>query len=336
MSETKINKLENSEVELTGEISFEELAKFRPQVLKSLGENAEVDGFRKGHVPEKVLIEKIGEDKILLEMAELAIEKFYPATILENKIDAIGRPMISITKLAVGNPLCFTIKTAVMPEIKLPDYKKIAKAEASKKEEEIIVTDKDVDEVIEELRKMRGTKEGEEVILPLLDDEFAKSLGNFASLEELKAKVKENTTEERKARAKEKKRLTIMDQIIDQAEMKLPRVLIESELDKMLHEMKGQVAQMGLNFEDYLKHLKKTEEELVKSWEEQAAKRVKFGLILTQVAQTEKISASEEDINHETDHLLEHYKDVDRERAKEYVSEMLSNEKVLQFLEGQN
>ena len=57
----------------------------------------------------------------------MALSEYYPKILEENKIDAISRPEISITKLARKNPLGFKIKTATMPEMKLPDYKQIAK-----------------------------------------------------------------------------------------------------------------------------------------------------------------------------------------------------------------
>ena len=133
--DVKIEKLKNSEVEITGAIPFEELEKHRAESMKRLGENISVDGFRKGHVPEKVIVEKVGEMSILNEMAEKALQASYLDILLINKIDAVTSPEITITKLAPNNPLEFKIKVAVMPEIKLPDYKKIALKENSKKEE---------------------------------------------------------------------------------------------------------------------------------------------------------------------------------------------------------
>ena len=76
----------------------------------------------------------------------MALNEHYPKIIEEEKIDAISRPEISITKLARKNPLGFKIKTAVLPEIKLPDYKNIAKDILSKltdEEKNIVVTDED-------------------------------------------------------------------------------------------------------------------------------------------------------------------------------------------------
>src|SRR3989344_8607248 len=132
---TEIKKIEKSRVEITGVISIEEFEKFRNQALKNINDEVIIDGFRKGKVPENILISKVGEMTILEEMAELAISSAYPKILMDEKIDAIGRPEISITKLASGNTLEYKIVTAVVPEVKLADYKKISKEEKNKKEE---------------------------------------------------------------------------------------------------------------------------------------------------------------------------------------------------------
>src|SRR3989338_3577779 len=123
----KVNKLPKSEVEIEGELPVEIFESYFAPALKKLGGDLEVPGFRKGKAPENILLANLGEMKILEEMAALAFGEHYPKILEENKIEAIGRPEIAITKLARNNPLGFKIKTAVLPEVKLPDYKKIAK-----------------------------------------------------------------------------------------------------------------------------------------------------------------------------------------------------------------
>lgn len=338
MIEVKIKKLDNSEIEIEGEISAEELSSFRAGAIKELGKNVEIAGFRKGHVPEDILVKNIGEEKILFEMAEEALSQKYPEIVRDNKIDAIGHPEITITKIAVGNPLGFKIKTAVLPEVKIGDYKKIAKKVNSEKEESTEVTEKDVDDVITEIRQMRGKKQegSEEIELPELNDEFAKGLGNFESVEDLKNKIKENIAEDKKIKAKNKKRVEIMDKVIADSEIAVPEILIRSEQNKMLAEMRGQIEQAGLEFNKYLDHIKKTEEELKNEWKEEATKRVKFGLVLNKIATDEKIEVSHDDIHKRQDEILAQFKDLDPQRVHDYVEDMLRSEKVLQFLEELN
>ena len=129
----EVKSLENAEVEIKAEIPAEEFEQYRDQVVRRLSVNIEMPGFRKGNVPEKILVQKIGEMPILEEMAETAISHAYPKILMEHKIDAIGRPEVNITKIAKGSSLGFSIKTAVMPEVKLSDYKAAAREEMAKK-----------------------------------------------------------------------------------------------------------------------------------------------------------------------------------------------------------
>src|SRR3989344_4883710 len=154
-------KLPKSEVEIEGELSSELFEHYSAQALKRLGENLKLDGFRKGKIPENVLLSHIPEISILEEMANLALGEHYPKIIENEKIDAIGRPEISITKLARKNPLGFKIKTAVLPEIDLPDYKDIAKkiiSNITDAEKNIIVSDQDLENTIMDIRKSRAPK----------------------------------------------------------------------------------------------------------------------------------------------------------------------------------
>ena len=123
----KIEKLPNAEAQITGEITLSFLVSLRDEAIKNLAKGVKIDGFREGHIPQDLLVKKIGEMGILEEMAELALGKVYPEIIKEAKLSVIGKPEIAITKLAPSIPLEFKIKVYLEPEFDLPDYKKIAK-----------------------------------------------------------------------------------------------------------------------------------------------------------------------------------------------------------------
>lgn len=144
----------DAEATITGEIPYDEVAKHRSAALAALGKNIEIDGFRKGHVPEDVLVARIGEGTLLGEMAERTLAKVYPEAIRTHNIDAIGYPQIQITKLAPGNPLGFTATVAVMPTITLPDYKAIASA-LNKEKPSAEVTDDEVETQIKDIMRQK-------------------------------------------------------------------------------------------------------------------------------------------------------------------------------------
>jgi FKBP-type peptidyl-prolyl cis-trans isomerase (trigger factor) len=348
MSFTIINKqkLPNSEFEIEGEVKAETVAEFRAKALKSFSEEIKIDGFRPGHIPEKQLVDKLGEMTITEEAGRLALEHHYTEIITSLDIKAVGSPAVTITKVAPGEAFGFKIKTALMPEVKIGNYKKSASKIMAEKVE-VTVTDKEVDDSIEELRKQVAHDEHHannpddhdhnhgELELPELNEDFIKKFGDLKTVEEFKEKVKEGITADKTRKEKEKKRLKIMEEIIEDSKIEMPEMLIVSELEKMVAEMSSNISQMGLSIEDYLKHIGKTLEDIKKEWRPDAEKRAKTQLLLNKIAIEEKIEVSEDAIKKEVDALLNYYKDADRVRATIYVETIMLNEAVWKWLEEQ-
>lgn len=366
-------------------VDTEEFESYHAKAFAVVQQSVEVDGFRKGNAPENLVVKKYGDMVILEEMANLALRKAYVQAVDEHKINPISEPQVTITKIAKGNPLELTITVPVMPELTLPAYKKVAK-EVVNDGEKIEVSDKDIEDVLEELRKGRAKEhdhahhdhdhhdhdghdhtghEGhdhgahdhdhdhahgevkqevisnkeeadtkKEIVLPELNDEFAKSFGDsFTSLVDLKSKVAENLMLEKEQKLREKRRSAIMEKLVAETKADLPDVLVEGELNNMLHQMKADITRFGGTWEEYLVHTKKTEDEIKKDWIEDAHKRAMSQLILHKIAQAEKLTATEEEVEVELVRLLATVQDADEERAKAYLYQALTNDKVLKFLE---
>jgi trigger factor len=358
----KIEKkdLPKSEVEFKIIVDAEEFASYHAEGLKTIQTVVEVDGFRKGNAPEDLIIKKYGDMIILEEMANLALRAAYVKAVEEHKVNPISDPQVTITKIAKGNPLELTIVVPVMPEVTLPAYKKIAK-DAVKDDEKVEITEKDVNDVLEELRKGRATQhthehahehgddcdhshdevvEGStadaknEAKLPELNDEFAQSFGgNFKNLADLKEKVGENLKLEKEQKLREKRRSAIMEKLIEETKAEIPEVIVEGELSNMLAQMKQDITRFGGTWEDYLTHSKKTEDELKADWRKDAEKRSLSQILLHKIAQAEKLTATEEEIEVELVRVLATVQDADEHRAKAYLYQALTNEKVLKFLE---
>ena len=213
------------------------------------------------------------------------------------------------------------------------------------KEEIVEITEKEVDDVIEEIRRSRAPHEHDEQgnhlppkdsDLPEFNDEFVKSLGgDFTSVEDFKTKARERITEEKKYRAIEKRRMEVLEAIAEKTKTELPEILVESEIDKTFSQFSENLKSMGLEVAEYLKRISKTEEELRKEWRPEGEKRAKIQLVINQIALEEKISPTKEEVEKESKHLIEQYKDADPRRVMIYVETMLVNEKVLQLLESQ-
>jgi FKBP-type peptidyl-prolyl cis-trans isomerase (trigger factor) len=335
-----INKLsETGEVEIKSSLSAAEFAEAVKATLADIQKEVTLPGFRKGAAPEKMVREKIGSAAILKEAAEHAISHAYGHILETEKIDAIGHPKVSITKIAEGNPLEFTIVTAVVPEIAKFDYKKIASKENAKKDEAVSVSDEEVAKVIEDIKKnyaraqKKDAKEGEP--LPELTDDLVKTWGEFTDVADFKAKLRENLAKEKEHKAKEKKRLELVEALTKDLDVVVPEVLVESELGRMAEQMSHDIERMGLQWDDYLKYLKKSPEDLKKEWRPDAIKRVKLDLAISHIAKTEKIEADKAKVEAELKHAKEHHKDIDESRARSYFAHIFQNQAVFEFLEKQ-
>lgn len=374
-----VEQNENSSVKISGEVPFAELEKHRTKAIAHIGKDMEVDGFRKGHVPEAKIVERVGEMSILSEMAERALAEVYPLIVKEHKLEVIGHPQIGITKIAEGNPLGFTAEVAVMPEVTLPDYKKIAAA-ANQERPSDEVTDEDVEKQIEDVLRQKvayermqelaqkkaeaeaakadtgnatelptpeseaqkaAEAEEEEVDpskleLPELTDEIVKTLGQpgqFETVADFKVKIREHLEIEKKQDAVAKHRAHITDTIIDQSEMSLPEVLVESEINQMFAQMNEDLKRANLKMDDYLGHIKKTKTELEAEWRPAAEKRAKLQLVLNEIAKKESVTPEKEALDAQVSDLMAQYKDADETRVRVYVASVMMNEAVMKLLE---
>ncbi|MEN9524447.1 MAG: hypothetical protein RL536_516 [Candidatus Parcubacteria bacterium] len=344
----KVKKLAKSQVEITASVSASIWEKYRGQALKNINDSITLEGFRKGKVPENILVSKVGEMAVLEEIAELVISKSYIEILIDEKMDALGKPEIRVTKLAKDNPLEFVAVTSVVPEITLPDYSKIAKEQNKKSgSKEIKVVDKDIEDAILRIRKQHASHEGHdhdkmtpeehdkavEAAMPELTDDFVKTLGDFNDVPDFKNKLSAMIAEQKRDEAREKLRIQIADAIVVDSKIDLPEVMITSELERTQAQFSADLERMGVKLDDYLKHAKKTLEDIRKEWRPHAEKKAKLQLILNEIAKKENVRPDQKEIDQEVKHIVEHYKDADRERAGVYAETVLTNERVFRFLE---
>lgn len=145
-----IKNLSKSEIELTITVLPEEYEVALQNAAKKLAETAVIKGFRPGTAPYDIIKQQLGEQKIMETAIEEIVQKNYFLAIDQEKIKTVGMPMITMEKMAPGNEIIFKAKVALMPNVKLPDLSKI---NVNKKDIEI--TDKEIETVLTDLRKMR-------------------------------------------------------------------------------------------------------------------------------------------------------------------------------------
>ena len=175
---------------------------------------------------------------------------------------------------------------------------------------------------------------------PEVNDAFAKSLGKFETLEELKKNMGEGLLKEKAEQLKEKKRAEYIEKLVESTKAELPEVLEHEELHRMIGELEMQLSGMGITFDKYLEQIKKSQDDVEKEWQPQAEKRILAALALEKVAKEKEIEVPAEKIEAEINRTMAQYKNVkdvekniDLAKLYNYVKGNLQNEEVLEMME---
>src|SRR5699024_6238725 len=144
--------------------------------------------------------------------------------------------------------------------------------------------------------------------LPDLDDEFAKDIDDeVETLDELKKKKKEQLEEQKQQNAENAKRDTLIQKATENAEVEIPEVMVETELDQMLREFEQNLQMQGMTMDMYQQFTGQDEEELKEQMKENAGKRVKTNLTMEAIVQQEEIEVSDEEIDEELEKMASMY-----------------------------
>src|SRR3989338_2953220 len=425
--QTSVKRNTDSTIEIEIELQPAELRPYLERAAKELAEKNPIEGFRHGKASFEVVKQKFGEMHLYERALAYAIDGTIPEILVKEKLRVVGKPEISVNKIAPGNPLAFTLKTAIIPDFTLPDIEATAK-KALASRASIVIDEKEIADALAWLQNSRaknnpvkrpaakgdaveidftakvagklldrGSSENHPLIigegkfvtafeagligmakdeekaftvsmpadyhepalagkevdfwvnmkkieereLPELNDEFAAGLGTFSSLEALKQNIREGITKEKEEKERERIRIAVMDAIAAKTEITIPQTLIESELEKIAGELKANIESMGMNFEKYLEHIKKTAADLRTEWADEAKRRVKIALILRKISETKNIEPTEEEIVAKAEKILSRYKtpeeaakNLDPEAIRQYARGIARNEKVFEYLES--
>ena len=187
---TTVKYLSDTRVRATIKVEATELKAAEQVALKKLSKTVKVNGFRKGHVPLEVVKKNVDPNALAQETLENALSRAVAESFIENKLQALERPEVEVKKFVPGESLEFTAEADVLPKVKLGDYKKLKATE-----KKISVAKKDVDEVVERIRKSmaekkevkRAAKLGDEAVIDFVGkkdgEAFPGGTGNDYPLE---------------------------------------------------------------------------------------------------------------------------------------------------------
>lgn len=173
--------------------------------------------------------------------------------------------------------------------------------------------------------------------LPKMDDEFAKDVSEFDTIEELKADIKKNLEEQNEHKAKHEIEDKAIEEVCKNAKIEIPSGMIESEIDAMSEDLNRRLSYQGMGLEQYLKLLNKTKEDFREEMKPQAETSVKTRLVLEAITKDAKIEISDEEINEKIAELSKTYGRSEEElktneEFKKYVTSSLETEKAIKYI----
>lgn len=152
-----------------------------------------------------------------------------------------------------------------------------------------------------------------------LDDEFAKDVSEFDTLDELKSDIKGKLTEQAEKAADQEVETAINDALIGKLEAEIPEVMYENRINEMVRDWEYRNRYQGITVKDYLQYTGATMEQFRDNFREAATKQIQLRLALEQIAKLENIEAAEEDLEKHYNDLAEEHK-MEVEKVKNIIS----------------
>jgi len=175
--------------------------------------------------------------------------------------------------------------------------------------------------------------------LPVVDDEFAKDVSEFETLEEYKADLRKKLTEAAEHKAKHETEEKVIEKVVENAVVDIPRVMIEKQIDNIVYELDLRLRYQGMNLKSYLEYQGMDEKSFREQFSERAEREVKTQLVIEKIKEVENIDASEEELKEEIKRLAESYKEDPeafekrlKDEDKDYIKDNLIVRKTIDFL----
>ncbi len=170
--------------------------------------------------------------------------------------------------------------------------------------------------------------------LPELDDEFAKEISEFDTIEEVKEDIRKNIKEGNELRAKREFEEAVIDAVNSNVTVDIPKAMIDREIDGMMRDLEMRLKYQGLDLETYYAYTNNDEAKMRDFMKESAEKKVKTDLVLEKISKEENIEATEEEIKERAMEIAKQYGDKDLEKTADLIvkaqGELLKNDVIME------
>ena len=154
--DVKKNKISDYSLEIEFSFNEEDINKNLDKAAKQISRDVKIDGFREGKAPKNIIEQKYGKEMIFEEASKITFQENYVDYVIKNDLEIVSAPEVSIQKLVPNKEATFKAVVSIVPELTLPDYKKIGK-DAAKEKQEMKIDDSEVKEAIDNLVNSKST-----------------------------------------------------------------------------------------------------------------------------------------------------------------------------------
>lgn len=182
-------------------------------------------------------------------------------------------------------------------------------------------------------------KEIKEKELPELDDEFAKDVSEFDTLEELKEDIKKRLQESEEHRIQHEVEDAVLAKVVENASMVIPEAMIRAEVDRMMGDFDYQLRMQGINLEDYFKYTNVNEDQFKDNLKEDAERKLEMDLTIEKIIEVEDIQANDQELEEELERVAKQYgqevekiKETFKDAQLEYLKDTIKRRKCIAFL----
>lgn len=171
--------------------------------------------------------------------------------------------------------------------------------------------------------------------LPKLDDEFAKDVSEFETLEEYKKSVEEKLQKEKEAKAKAEKEIKILDKLVENTKVEIPESMLQDQIEQLSSQFEQNLAYQGLNLDTYCNYVGTDVSSFKETLKPQAKRDLTLNLAIEYIGKIEDVKVEEEDIDKKIIELNEQYGEKDatnllkNENARNYMKEKLIQDKIM-------
>ena len=380
---------ENGKAKITVEIGAVEFENALNKVYAKVKKNIAIPGFRKGKAPRKIVESMYGAQVFYEDAIEEIFPEVYAAAVIDEKLNAVGRPAISDMQIPEEGGVVLVVETDLYPEVTLGQYKglEVPKAEATVTDEEV---EADIDRMVKQNARIStvdraaqngdtvtldfdgyvdgeqfqgGKAEGhnlvlgsgqfipgfedqlvgmtageskdvvvtfpeeygakelagkeatfkctvhevKESILPEKDDEFAKDVSEFDTLDELRADLRATILKQKSEGIENAFENACIAKAVENMTVEVPASMVEEQLDRHIENLDLQLKQNGMSIDTYVQMLGGDMAKMRESFRPMAEVSVKNELLIAKVAEEEKIEITEEELDAEFKALAEQY-----------------------------